>query len=222
MAAADKCHLDIPFKDTTRENLKVDGKGQVDGALASTFGAQMFENFKAIERRINDPACMGEGCTVSAWVGESSTFANGTDTYGLTGSASGAQAFTDWTELWNNGDWDVGEGVYPAQPGLYLCGMIVSVVHASGADDFMVNPYITATYNNGSSFDWFGGGCYSPTTWPARATVVASGEVRSGSTGLGNDGFIPTFGLNRPTSGTRAFQLGVCKFFAVWVCGSDL
>lgn len=223
MANADKCHLNIPFKETAKANLLLDDQGQLESGALERFQEQEFENYKSIERRVNDAACQGgEGCTVSAWVGESSTFATGSDTFAVSGNSQGSVAFTDWTELWNNGDWDVSEGIYPLQPGLYECGMIVFVADAGGASDFMVNPYITATYNNGSSFDWFGGGCYSPSGWPARGSTVAAGEVRSGSTGLGNDGFIPSFNMVRPTAGTRSFQLGVCKFYAIWVCGSDL
>lgn len=67
MPNADKCHLNIPFKEYLKQ-LKVDEEGKVDGgqAMLDRIADQEFENYKAIERRVNDPACAGAGCCADA------------------------------------------------------------------------------------------------------------------------------------------------------------
>lgn len=63
MAMADKCHLLIPFKEWGKQ--LADALEGVEGADISKLrisADQEFENYKAIERRINDPDCVGGSC----------------------------------------------------------------------------------------------------------------------------------------------------------------
>lgn len=58
MPLADKCHLNIPFKNFLA-SLQFDEEGRVDPASLKLAQQREFENYKAIERRMNDPACRG-------------------------------------------------------------------------------------------------------------------------------------------------------------------
>jgi len=92
MANADKCHLNIPFKDYLK-SLRVDSEGKVDEASLATAASQEFENYKAIERRVNDSACGGTGtCGCSYVIAET-----GNITLTLT-----ASKFTYHDILWTN------------------------------------------------------------------------------------------------------------------------
>lgn len=64
MPNANKCHLNIPFKNYLK-SLRLNDEGGVDEASLKIAVGQEFENYKAIERRINDPACT-PGATNSA------------------------------------------------------------------------------------------------------------------------------------------------------------
>lgn len=62
MANADKCHLIIPFKSYLMTLADaVDDEGRINKQALKLAGQREFENYKAIERRINDPDCNGGG-----------------------------------------------------------------------------------------------------------------------------------------------------------------
>lgn len=61
MPNADKCHLNIPYKDTARANLTFDEEGMLRREGLERFNSELFENLKEIERRINNKACRGSG-----------------------------------------------------------------------------------------------------------------------------------------------------------------
>ncbi len=63
MGDADKCFLLIPYKD----GFRIIAQGDADETTYKTVADQMFQNFKAIENRINDPDCSG-GETERDWV----------------------------------------------------------------------------------------------------------------------------------------------------------
>lgn len=102
MPNADKCYLIIPFKEAAK-GLDLDDEGLLTPTSLKEFGSREFENYKSIERRINDPECNGGCCaqgfsrsmsiggTLSA--GSSTTLLLGTASYDFYTSASGDTTF---------------------------------------------------------------------------------------------------------------------------------
>lgn len=220
MTAADKCHLNIPFKETARSDLRLDADGSLDPDALKRFGAREFENYKAIERRINDPDCGGEGCTPVTIIAESNTKAAGGSTIGLTAQTSFSTSMTSYSTLDSTGGtWTFsggGDGFHPPVSGLYFVTCSLILAHVSGSSNIYVSPYITAQNPLGSSWDWFGG-TYTPADFPARSSVSA---LVACTAGVGGDGFIPTVILQAPTSSTRTMTFGMLKVAAMLVCGT--
>lgn len=126
MANADKCHLLIPFKGYLMTLADaVDDDGRIDKQALKLAGQREFENYKAIERRINDPAC-----GLPAGTGPASTIildeSDGTDVVSPTGYTSSA---------------------FSMQPGqLYLVAFVFTR-NAGGA------PSAVVTHSGGATFD---------------------------------------------------------------------
>jgi hypothetical protein len=118
MAFADKCHLQIPFPEWAK-SLVPDRDGKINADVVTRAAEQEFENLKAIERRINNPDCQGEGgCCTWGFNGNGGTedLADGTGTV-VTVDASDVVDFiypteTGPTEL-PGGMWHVtGEAIF--------------------------------------------------------------------------------------------------------------
>lgn len=105
MANADKCWLNIPFKGVIQSLAQsIDADGKIDPAALKLAGDREFENYKAIERRINDPGCVGGGCcaegfsravTFSGTITPSSSdnLTLGSDSFDFYTTASGGSTF---------------------------------------------------------------------------------------------------------------------------------
>jgi hypothetical protein len=63
MANAGRCFLNVPFKEYLK-GLKLDAEGQVDEESLRIAASREFENYKAIERRINDLSCTPTGAQI--------------------------------------------------------------------------------------------------------------------------------------------------------------
>lgn len=71
MADADRCYLNIPWKEYARllEKALANVEG-VDLEVLRTIGSQEFDNYKAIERRVNDDTCGGDcDCIAAVYYG---------------------------------------------------------------------------------------------------------------------------------------------------------
>lgn len=74
MANADKCFLNIPFKGWAQTLARAaDAEGNIDPAALALGGDREFENYKAIERRINDSSCGGACPCYRVWADSGST-----------------------------------------------------------------------------------------------------------------------------------------------------
>lgn len=118
MANADRCHLTIPWKETAKADLRLDDEGLLESRGLKTFGERMFDNFKAIERRINDTAC-------STFAISSASFYYGDDvnvTVGGGGS-SGNVLLTGWqqrADTGTGGTWALASDFLTVPQGTYL------------------------------------------------------------------------------------------------------
>lgn len=81
MANADKCYLNIPFKNYLRSlALAVDDDGRISRDQLLLAASREFENYKAIERRINDSGCSpGGGCCAALFLGSGTSTPTITD-----------------------------------------------------------------------------------------------------------------------------------------------
>lgn len=87
MPNADKCFLLIPYKEYLK-GIRVNSDGTIDQTSLTTAADQEFENYKAIERRINDPDCTGGGCCSAIFSGRGSGSAIGSSSSATVSTAS--------------------------------------------------------------------------------------------------------------------------------------
>ena len=170
MANADKCHLIIPFKSYLMTLADaVDDEGKIDKAAFMLAGQREFENYKAIERRINDPACNGatggNGPISSVILDES----DGTDVLGSVGYTSSAFDMQP-------GDLFLVAFIYHRNAGAAPAGV---VTHSGGATFTMVRGVNWASGDGARLEVWrcqpstfYGGGTLSLTSSSAGITMI--------------------------------------------------
>lgn len=144
MANADGCYLNIPFKNHLSQ-VKVD-----DQASVARAAGQAFENWKAIERRINNPDCAGgEGCgCVTAEFYLNELTGGGTT---ITGPVSGSKTFDLIAGTFNEGSTvtlPLANKIVPGAVGLWIVTLFwdVTATWAGGAGSvgaFHVGPSLT-------------------------------------------------------------------------------
>jgi len=174
MAMADKCHLNIPFKEYLK-GLRLDGEGKLSQSQLDRAASQEFENYKAIERRINDRGCAGGGCC----------------TWGFNGRGGGSVASSgDSTIEVSAGNSSLGGYLYPSETnevslpaGVWMVSGYVSVQLAGAGTGYLTAGYRPSSISYGS-FDAERGGSVdgmgvangaSEFTFPIAGTVLDNG-----------------------------------------------
>lgn len=222
MPNADKCHLNIPFKEYLKQ-LDVDVNGKVDEASLQRAADQEFENYKAIERRINDPAC-GGACACIAWKGHSYRTVANSDTISLAAGMSASGDIGYWTATDDRGGITAPSGATAPfavdEAGLYHVDASInfSVTGTSVAQagiSLLQQPSFTG--NTG----WANYNYLIPSIGIGAATTSATFDLGAG------EGFLVTALLNAAAAATRSItftnvagfggiQLAVHK-----ICGCD-
>lgn len=182
MANADKCHLDIPFKEHLK-GVQLDADGKVDATSLRVAADQEFENYKVIERRINNPACGSGECECSAFWIVGSFFADGTESISVTAGYSASKSFdlsdANATYEYNQTGWNADgspDTLTTANPGsaLYVVGGFAELVQLSGSSVVGVELDVSAGNGAGVSST-----VYPPTSgaYPFKVSASIMGEV---------------------------------------------
>jgi len=184
MANADKCHLNIPFKEYFKSF------DPTDPASLKLAADREFENYKAIERRINDPACDPVGGPTSFCHAQSNSA-----TISLVGATYGYADLTWAAIVEESGGWTIsgGEIIAPDTSILYHVYVASSFTDASGTD--AVNTWVSVT-DNIMTFDSYQ---YVPGGWDSAPMAARLADM---STGI--SGFIVSGVLTAPAAATRS------------------
>lgn len=199
MAAADKCNLHIPYKDY------LIGVDLSDPSQMKRAASQEFENYKAIERRINDPNCEGS-CTCVAWNGDTNKTASNSDTITLSATTAVTEDASYWTERNSQG-----AGITPPAAG--FGGFVVATagwytVSASmgltvtGTDPAEVILLLAPEPGYSGAVAWGNQSYLIPSATVATVATTATFVIPAG------EGFTCVLGIRAPTASTRSVTIG--------------
>lgn len=225
MANADKCHLLIPYKDATRE---ADPSSDIPGQLDwSTYASQMFQNFKAIENRINDPDCQSGGGACGCASVTTHTHLFDPDTVDADLAIGDEKFYKAFVDERNTGDFttDFSAGtITPSTSGLYRVTITGEFVHKSGSDVPTViiatNTPGAAAYNPPAQYTF-----WPPASWTSNMFFTATTENLMDA----NAGDYWTAYAASVGTGTRVITMdgvgiyagGYLSFTATKICGCD-
>lgn len=199
MANADKCYLNIPFKEYLKR-LKVDADDRLDHADLDRAAAEEFENYKEIERIVNNPDC-GE-CDCIGWKGETHLTVANTDTIALAGGTNISAEMSYWTTREDKGGITVpaagSSGFRVSTTGWYQITAAVNLVSATGTDPAVARLTITKDPTFTGNTGWANQSYLIPSV--TGATVQSSALLDI----IADDGFVIILGLHAAAAATRS------------------
>lgn len=206
MPNADRCHLNIPHKEYLKGLEKAfDGVEGVDTRALRTMGEHEFDNYKAIERRINDPACQGSCDCVWAEVrgeaGVQLVLTAGTAVSDTIGWGSIADSTPGWSI---SGGVLIPPSSEPATA-LYSMSFDFEFQNVSGADDVLAESSIAT----GSALGTWSSRHFMPSPFDVAWTQSQMGMIGDAGT---QELFI-SVGLTSPTNATRTVNVGMEGIF---------
>lgn len=224
MPNADKCYLSIPFKQYLMSLADaIDDEGNIDPQALKLAGRREFENYKAIERRVNDAACAG-ACACVAWKGHSYRDVAGSDTVSLAAGVFAANDIGYWTATDDRGGITAPSGATApfvvAAAGLYHVDAAINY-SVTGTDPAQAGLIILQQPSFSGNAGWGNFNYLIPSITAGFASASATFDLAAG------EGFLVTAILQAAAASTRSItftniagfggiQLAVHK-----ICGCD-
>lgn len=220
MASSDKCYLLIPHKEFAKDLIDaLDGVEGVNRDILRRMGEQEFDNYKTIERRVNDPDCQGGGaCGCEFIMASGTTFAeSGTSTISIAAASGTSHVLVLDTLIQSQGDnWNLAGGTieYTGECGAFRFGANVLLTHSSGTTPVLVSLFAREAFTRG-----YQNSTYTPEGFNPK--LSAAGFTTTQDDGANDFSTVINLRCQTGTTGTRAFTIDE-GFAWMWVtkpCG---